>query len=329
MTFEPVRAAVMRRGIVPGRSRALEIGPLDRPVLAKPTYDVHYLDFTDSATLRAKYAEDSGVGGIVDVDVVWDGAAPLREVVGETRFDAVVAAHVIEHMPDPVGWLANLADVLTPGGLVNLVIPDKRVTFDVNRRLTEAADWIDAYLRHPSQPTYAQVFDFHTKAVPDADLVALWAGTADYRGVVRDEGLATAALQACRELSEDGPHADVHCSVLTPASFVDIVEQLGELNLIDFALAELVPTAANTIEFYARLVRLSPGQDASERRRLCEEGISRARAAIASAPVPRSATPSHQDEPGAARYVLSDRERRLIDMKRRIMGKVRTWRARR
>ncbi|HEY3736512.1 MAG TPA: class I SAM-dependent methyltransferase [Jatrophihabitans sp.] len=329
MAWESVRAEVMRRGIMPGRSSVLEIGPLDRPVLGKSAYDVRYADFTDSATLRAKYADDPGVGAIVDVDVIWDGASPLREVLGEAHLDAVVASHVIEHLPDPVGWLANFAGVLTPGGLVNLVIPDKRVTFDVNRRLTEAADWIDASLRRPSQPTYAQIFDFHTKALPDADTVGLWAGTVDYRGVVRDEGLAAAALEACRGVSEDGPHADVHCSVFTPTSFVDIVEQLGELELLDYALAELVPTKPNTIEFYARLMRLDPASDPAQRRQKRDDGIAAAREAIAAAPAPISASGSDDDGPSAAHYVVSEREQRFVELKRRVMRRFRTWRARR
>jgi SAM-dependent methyltransferase len=312
------RSLVMRRGIEPRKSLAIEVGPLDRPVLDKAEFDVRYLDFTDTKTLRDKYADDPGVGQVVDVDIIWDGGVPLVDVVGETRFDAVVASHVVEHIPDPVGWLAKLAAVLRPGGLVNLVIPDKRVTFDVNRQLTEVADLIDANIRGSSQPSYAQIFDFHTKAIMPADALLLWSGQVDYTGMVRPGDLAREALDACLSLREDGPHADVHCSVFTPTSFVDVIEGLAELGLVEFAIAELVPTKPNTVEFYVRLERLDPDASEDERRRVRQDGVTRARAAIAAAPAPavRGQAESGSD---AVHFVVSEKEQRLVELKRQVL----------
>src|SRR5439155_18858419 len=39
-------------------------------------------------------------------------------------FDAVVMADVIEHLPDPAGALDRLAQVLRPGGVVHLALPN-------------------------------------------------------------------------------------------------------------------------------------------------------------------------------------------------------------
>ena len=145
-----LRHTVLRRGITAGVSTALEIGPLDRPVLPRPDYDVLYADWAPTSVLRKKYADDPNVYEIVDVDIVWNGTDELSSVVPNgMTFDAVIASHVVEHVPDPVGWLQHLSSVLKPGGTVGLVIPDKRFTFDHNRRVSETADLIDAHVRAP------------------------------------------------------------------------------------------------------------------------------------------------------------------------------------
>lgn len=320
------RLQVIRKGIEPGATRAIEIGPLDRPVLTKPKFDVRYLDFADTQTLREKYSSDPGVGHVAEVDIVWDGAQRLSSVVGgEETFDAVVASHVIEHVPDPIGWLAQFADVLVNDGIVNLAIPDKRVTFDVNRRLTEASDWIDGFLRKLTQPSYTQVFDFHTKTVMSADTALLWAGAVDYSGLPEALHHAREALDVCREMTNESPHVDVHCGVYTPASFVDILEVISGLDLIDFSLAELVSTRPNTIEFYARLKRLDRDLSLDDRRREQAAAITAAREALAMAPVPLDyVDPAAPDAAQAPpRFVPGDRERRAIEFKRRAVVRAR------
>jgi 2-polyprenyl-3-methyl-5-hydroxy-6-metoxy-1,4-benzoquinol methylase len=51
--------------------------------------------------------------------------ASLDELKGEAPFDLISMAHVLEHLPDPVGYLANLREtLLAPGGVLLLEVPN-------------------------------------------------------------------------------------------------------------------------------------------------------------------------------------------------------------
>ena len=117
------------------RARGIEIGPLGTPVVRKDEADVRYVDYADQTELRRRYAGDPNVdlASILPVDAVW-GERTLKECFAdEPSFDYAVASHVLEHVPDMIGWLQQIAEVLRPGGLLCLAIPDKRYTF-VSRR---------------------------------------------------------------------------------------------------------------------------------------------------------------------------------------------------
>lgn len=101
------RNALILRGIEPRVMSGLEIGPLNNPVVKKEDGSVRYVDFADTETLRAKpYDKTINPSDIVDVDYVW-GIQPLKEIIGDP-VEYIIAAHVIEHVPDLVGWLHDL-----------------------------------------------------------------------------------------------------------------------------------------------------------------------------------------------------------------------------
>jgi hypothetical protein len=327
-------AADTLRSWVTSSQRLLEIGPLDRPILQKTVYQVRYVDHASRAELQAKYQAEGHIGAVTDVDVIWDGSGSLSESLDDaTPIDGVLASHVFEHIPDPVGWLANVGAVLRPGGIVGLIVPDKRFTFDHNRRLSEPADLVDAYLRRAVVPSFAQIYDFHTKAIP-VDTEALWTCSADYTGIVRPGDLRREAYDDCIRLRDHGGYKDVHCHTFTPVSFVDIFEHLIELNLTDLAINGLIPTQPRSLEFVVRLSRLDPALTAGQRRRTQEEALEGARvdataaqltvAASAEAksdtdPDPRPQTSTPAVEP----YALSNRERWVIEKKRQIAAATR------
>jgi 2-polyprenyl-3-methyl-5-hydroxy-6-metoxy-1,4-benzoquinol methylase len=53
---------------------------------------------------------------------LWQGTA--RDIPAGAAFDLVISVNVIEHAPDPAGFLRALHDVLTPHGVLVLVCPD-------------------------------------------------------------------------------------------------------------------------------------------------------------------------------------------------------------
>ena len=57
------------------------------------------------------------------VDYVW-GDRTLVEAVGQgVYFDYLVASHVVEHVPDMIGWFGEIPAVLKAGGVLSLVFP--------------------------------------------------------------------------------------------------------------------------------------------------------------------------------------------------------------
>ena len=306
--------------------RGLEIGPLAAPRVRKSQGNVFYVDHTDAEGLRRKYATNSVLKDcldqIVDIDfVIRDGQGIYEAVADQAPFDYVIASHLIEHIPDPVTWLSDIARVLRPKGILSLVIPDKRFTFDMNRRTTEIGDLVDAYLRRLRKPSFKQAYDFISKEITEmVDPAAVWAGTADFAGVVRADvpDPDVAALQLCRTIESSDQYVDLHCSVFTPESFLDLHEKLAHLGLIEFEIAHFVPTELSQLEFHVSLRRTDATLDRNSTMDRQLASIRRVRLSMADSTsgIRSSATTPTMME-------VSDRERTLIAAKRWIVEKMR------
>jgi SAM-dependent methyltransferase len=314
-------------------ARGLEIGALHRPRVSKADGPVFYVDRFTTEDLRARYQANEQtrpyLNEIVDVDFVISGSASLADVVGEAApVDYVVASHLIEHVPNPIGWLHDVAQVLRPGGVLSLVIPDKRYCFDVNRVETQMRDWIDWYLRDLEVPTYTHLFDFFANVVTidgTVDTAGLWAGTASYVGVRRGDvpDADRAALAMCMDHKQTGGYVDVHGAVYTPASLLSLLETTMRLGLLDFELAVFSSTERNTLEFFVSLGRVSdPAADLDARVASIHEAM-RAEAARVAAHEEELHAPLEAERDVAVR----ERELRLqAEATIRAMTSSRSWR---
>jgi SAM-dependent methyltransferase len=258
----------------------LEIGALDSPLLRKADHDLLYVDYATTEVIRAnQYDPNVRVDEIVEVDVVW-GGRPLAESVGRPA-DYVVASHVIEHVPDLIGWLLEIAEVLRPGGVLGLAVPDKRFTFDALRRETVLADVVEAYLLQAKRPSLRQVFDVASLGV-GVDAASVWDHGLDpaaRRGEVMQR--LRPALGLVRELRTAPRYQDAHCWVFTPDSFLDLAEELQALDLFPFRIEAFHPTPERGAEFYVRLAKAEAGDSEAFR-----AGIAAARDACRRAAAP-------------------------------------------
>lgn len=241
---------ILLDGIDLSRSLGVEIGALCRPHVRRADGPVIYVDHADTATLRQKYAGDPGVSldDLVPVDVVW-GERPLSESI--TAADYVVASHVVEHVPDLIGWLAELRAILKPGGRVRLAVPDRRYTFDYLRKETDLLDVEYAHNQRATRPQTHIVYDYVRNAVK-LDAAKAWAGGLDASSLERHHSVRHAL--AIAQAAESGAYHDVHCWVFTPRSFCLLFAKMADHGLIRFACETFHDTAPGTIEFCAGLL---------------------------------------------------------------------------
>jgi SAM-dependent methyltransferase len=259
------------------RLKGLEIGAQHAPLVAKSESDVRYVDYATTEEIRAGWTKSHVVdpGSLVDVDIVW-GVTPLRDTV-PGPVDYIVASHVIEHVPDLVGWLAELRAALKDDGVVCLAIPDRRFTFDLFRTETALSEVIEAHLLGHRQPTIRQVFDALSRTRPNTHAEA-WESDPKARLAPIPEKLQR-AYETARDLVANPRYFDTHCWVFTPRAFLDVLDGLHALDLLPFRVAHFGPTSRGNLEFY---VRLAPAQTADE----IAASLADARRVLAAAPAP-------------------------------------------
>lgn len=102
--------------IHPATSIGLEIGPLTNPAVTKEDGEIYYLDHLSTEDLRRKYAAHANVDKARIVDVSFVAAdGDLGKACGGKRFDYIIASHVIEQVPNMIGWLRQVAALLHTG----------------------------------------------------------------------------------------------------------------------------------------------------------------------------------------------------------------------
>jgi predicted SAM-dependent methyltransferase len=271
------RKAKLLNHIKPSSQDGLEIGPLATPTLTKSECGgrIKYIDHATTGELREKYRHNAFVKieDIVDVDFLW-GQKTLSEAVSCTRFDYVIASHVIEHVPDMIGWLNEIAEILKEHGILSLAIPDKRFTFDILREISTPGQFIEDFILHRRHPSPQATFDHVAKYVT-IDIKDVWDGKVSIRNLVHAN-----TLQQAYQLVEDSlvadQYYDVHVSIFTPASFLDLVKIFCQLDLLVFLVKDFYDTVRYTNEFIISLERLPRDIDRNEKLALQLDSISRA-----------------------------------------------------
>jgi hypothetical protein len=232
------------------RQTGLELGPLASPIVAKSAGKrVLYVDHCLAPELFAKYDGRIPAEAVAEVDVVWS-AGSLLQAVQDQMFDYVVASHVIEHVPDLIGWLREIGSVLRPGGVLALAIPDKRYTFDISRPLSTVGEIVAAHLGRNVVPSVKQVHDNYTMARV-VDAARVWDGSqrAETAPYLHSRGAAASFVK--RVIG--GEYVDCHCWIFTPRSFLDVLRALRGEGFISFAVRRFFDSAAGQNEFIVTL----------------------------------------------------------------------------
>jgi SAM-dependent methyltransferase len=237
--------------------RLIEIGPSYNPVAAKAAgWNTRVVDHGSRAELVAKYstAPEAPTERIEDVDVVWRGG-PLEAgfAAGDAgSFTALIASHVLEHVPDPIGFFQSAATLLHPmRGSIRLALPDKRLCFDLFRPAATTGRVLAAHRGDGDRHTYADLFD-HVAYLTRLAGRAAWARE-PLTALVLDHTLEQARGNADAGTAATAGYVDCHAWQFTPASFELLMLELGVLGEIDWRIDWLEPQPA--MEFLVSLSR--------------------------------------------------------------------------
>jgi SAM-dependent methyltransferase len=241
--------------------RALEVGPLDEPLLAGVRgVSVEYLDRCsreEHARRHAGHPRRDPRRFVAPTYVVEDKRFAAAV---DGSFDLVIANHVLEHVADPITWLQEVDRLVVPGGAVFLALPDRRFSFDYLRPVSTVADLVRAHRADLERPDFTQVLEatYYARPLRPPDF-AHGSPPRDKLARGRFSSLAAAIESAEARVSD---YADVHCHVFESGRFPILVDDLRSGGLVPWHVTALDDVEPGRLEFRAILRRASEPQAA-------------------------------------------------------------------
>ena len=229
-------------GLLRPIGRGLEIAPYYDPFLVKSiNNDVSYTDYISTEEIRAKANLNPGGkdADICAIDFVWVPGENLKNCApNDAKFDYAVASHVMEHVPNPVGWLNEILSVVVTGGRLAIFLPIRETNFDMFRELTTFAELVDLWILQPAGPTARQVLEFMSEAVDQSKLANLgpeFSRSAAVRPYTDDQ-----AIDSAVHIAQTKCYLDVHATVWNPIQFVEVFSRIVDCGLMNVVISEVV-----------------------------------------------------------------------------------------
>jgi SAM-dependent methyltransferase len=141
----------------------LELGPghIAFPVIQPGTH-VRYVDRWDPEENRKLFPELTDTNFITP-DVVADLNIDRLQAFPDQSQDFVICSHVVEHLAEPIGLLADLHRILRPGGVLLILLPDRHRTFDRSRDGTPLDHLVAEFESGVTEVDAAHIHDFAEK----------------------------------------------------------------------------------------------------------------------------------------------------------------------
>jgi hypothetical protein len=243
--FEKYKAVFLQY-ICPAEMRGLEIGALDLPFVTPNEGSVEFADYaaTEELCELARVVPGHSPEFVVSVDYVlknagWDSVP--------NGYDWIAAAHVIEHAPSMIDWLRSLGNKLKKGGILFLVVPDKRYTYDFFRPESTLGKIFEDHFIKKTSPGISEVFDAHYYS-RNLDAGLLWQNSTELQFDMRHtEG----ALMIAK--STGGNYIDVHCNIFSNNGFTLVMEILCNEGWVPFAIEEIGTVEQFHLDFHCIL----------------------------------------------------------------------------
>lgn len=145
------------------RGKGLEIGALCYPYLFNSDCQLYYADIYDNNTMRNILKEipleNLYSQKLVDLDFILKPPKFLLDQIEDNNFDFVYSSHVIEHTPNPISAIIDQIRVIKKGGVVYGIIPNKKNTYDRERKTTPAEVLIDKFKKGVFEHTLEEALD--------------------------------------------------------------------------------------------------------------------------------------------------------------------------
>ncbi|WP_245475670.1 hypothetical protein [Mesorhizobium sp. M7A.F.Ca.US.006.01.1.1] len=227
----------------------LEIGPFCNPQVTGG--NVRYFDVLDSQQLVAR-AEQIGYPIKAVPQIHYTSPVGDLSVVPD-RFAAAISCHCIEHQPDLIHHLQQVANILDDGGRYYVIVPDKRYCFDHFIPESTIADFLDAHFSQRRTHSLASVIEHRALTVHN-DCVRHWQG--DHGTPLQSSEIVNRVRVAIEEYKQaDGGYVDVHAWQFTPDGFQRDIQALYELGYSPLRPSKVHATSRNRNEFTAILSR--------------------------------------------------------------------------
>ena len=241
----------------------VEIGAGYTPVAPKSDgWRTHTVDHASQPELRLKYCGQDAASHLATIDVniiehvdtIWRDRF-LHEVVPADllgRVDLIIASHVLEHLPDLVGFFASASRLCRPQGCISAAFPDRRYCFDCYKPWSTTGDLLDAHHRGLTRHSLKTAFN-HMAYSASANGQLGWGPGPIDRPMLMDPFKTAAAVADTFRDDLDCPYQDYHAWQFTPAGFRLAMLEMAAMGITDWHLESL--EEPGTFEFFVLLRR--------------------------------------------------------------------------
>ena len=240
----------------------VEIGASHAPIAPKKAgYNVTVIDHATRSELLEKY-KDQGVKleNIEDVDFVWKGESYAGLTGKRNYYDWVIASHVIEHVPNLVGFINSCDEILNDTGVLSLAVPDGRFCFDYFRPMSGLSKVLDAHYQDHTVHTPGSIAEFNLNFV-NKDGQPGWGENVFLKEEYSFPNSSDTVLQYLDQAAQHNGYEDCHAWCFTPHSFRLLMNDLYDLGLIRMREVGFFPSEG--CEFFVALSRNGKGSGRS------------------------------------------------------------------
>jgi SAM-dependent methyltransferase len=139
----------------------LELGPGHCPLpLPLPGVTVRYVDRWHPDENRTLFPELASEQGFPVPDIVANFDVDRLSAIPDSSEDFVICSHVLEHLAEPIGFLDEIHRVLRPGGVVLILLPDRRRTWDRDREPTSLDHLVTEFRSNVTEVDDDHILDF-------------------------------------------------------------------------------------------------------------------------------------------------------------------------